>query len=110
MRVEGKVEIRKTDTFIEYDIVKDDVVVGSVELNPERHEIARLNIWKPYQDYGYGTQVVKDLVKQGYTSLWVRSDNEKAIHVYEKCGFKKAGETMFEMRYDHGDSKDQDVS
>jgi len=31
--------------------------------------------------------------------LWVRADNEKAIRVYEKCGFVKDKNTMYEMRY-----------
>ena len=97
--INGNLEIKPTETFIEHDIVKDDVVVGHVELCPERHEISMLNIWTPYQNYGYGTRVIKELVKQGYTSLWVRSDNHRAIHVYEKCGFVKAETYMFEMRY-----------
>lgn len=104
-RVDGKVKLHKTESFIEYDIIKDDVQVGTVELCPERKEISRLNIWTPYQNYGYGTQVVKDLVEQGYTSLWVRSDNQRAIHVYEKCGFKKSGETMFEMKLKEGEAE-----
>lgn len=91
-------EIKPVETFIEHDIIVDDVIIGHVELNPERHEISRLNIWEPYQNKGYGTQVVQDLIKQGYTSLWVRSDNPRAIHVYEKCGFTKADTHMFEMR------------
>lgn len=103
-RVDGKVELHKTETFIEFDIIKDGVQVGTVELCPERKEISRLNIWTPYQNYGYGTQVVKELVEHGYSSLWVRSDNPRAIHVYEKCGFKKSGETMFEMKLEEGEA------
>jgi predicted GNAT family acetyltransferase len=33
----------------------------------------------------------------GCTCLWVETDNSRAIHVYEKCGFKKAKETMYLM-------------
>ena len=93
-------EIKKTDTFVENDIIIDGVTVGNVELNPEHKEIARLVIFEPYQNKGYGTQVVQELINQGYNNLWVRSDNSKAIHVYEKCGFKKAENCMFEMHYD----------
>lgn len=92
-------ELKKTDTFIEHDIIVDNTNVGTVELCPERHEISRLVIFEPYQNKGYGTQVVQSLVKQGYTSLWVRSDNPRAIHVYEKCGFIKGETTMLEMVY-----------
>ena len=90
-------KIQKTETFIEHDIIVDGVNVGIVELCPERMEISRLNIWTPYQNKGFGTKVVKMLVAQGYNSLWVRSDNAPAIHVYEKCGFVRGNTYMFEM-------------
>jgi len=92
-------KIEKTETFVENDIIVDDTKIGNVELCPERHEIARLVIFEPYQNQGYGTQVVKELVAQGYKSLWVRSDNPRAIHVYERCGFVKGETHMFEMKY-----------
>ena len=69
---------------------------------PERMEISRLNIYESYQNKGYGTEVVKNLVKQGYKSLWVRADNARALHVYEKCGFVKKEATMFEMEIKNG--------
>ena len=89
--------IEKTETFIEHNIIIDAVKVGTVELCPERMEISRLIIFEPYQNKGYGTQIVKELMAQGYKSLWVRSDNPRAIHVYEKCGFVKGKKCMFEM-------------
>lgn len=89
--------IDKTETFIEHTIMIDSIQVGTVELCPERMEISRLNIFEPYQNKGYGTEVVKNLVAQGYKSLWVRADNARALHVYEKCGFVKKEATMFEM-------------
>lgn len=90
-------QIEKTETFIEHDIIVDGVKIGTVELCPERHEISRLIIFEPYQNKGYGTQIVQKLIQMGYKSLWVRSDNLRAIHVYEKCGFKKGETHMFEM-------------
>lgn len=50
---------------------------------------------KEFQDKGYGTEAIKklinevdqDIVKQIY--LEVRPNNERAIRVYEKCGFTK---------------------
>ena len=90
--------IKKTETFIEHIIMVDSIQVRTVELCPERMEISRLNIFEPYQNKGYGTEVVKNFVKQGYKSLWVRADNIKALHVYEKCGFVKKEATMFEMK------------
>jgi RimJ/RimL family protein N-acetyltransferase len=95
----SQLTINKTDTFIEHDIEIDGVKIGEVELCPERHEISRLVIFEPYQNKGYGTIIVKDLIQQGYTSLWVKSDNKRAIHVYEKCGFVKGVVHMFEMNF-----------
>jgi len=100
--------IEKTETFIEHDIIVNSTKVGTVELCPERNEIARLVIFEPYQNKGYGTEVVKTLVEQGYNSLWVRSDNPRAIHVYEKCGFKKGNTYMFEMVADKAESEDKE--
>ena len=92
------IDIKPTETFIEHDIVRNGTVIGNVELCPERHEISRLNLFEPYQNKGLGTIVVNRLVQEGYTSLWVRSDNKRAIHVYEKCGFVKGKTYMFEMK------------
>ena len=89
--------IRKTETYLENDIVIDGKIVGTVELCPERMEISRLVIFEPYQNRGYGTATVKSLVEQGYVHLWVRTDNPRAIHVYEKCGFRRGTTQMFEM-------------
>ena len=90
-------KIEKTETFIEHDISVNGTKIGTVELCPERYEITRLIIFEPYQNKGYGTQVVQELIQSGYKSLWVRSDNPRAIHVYEKCGFKRGNTHMFEM-------------
>lgn len=94
----SSLKLKKTDTFIEHDILVDGTKIGTLELCPERNEISRLVIFEPYQNKGYGTEVIKNLINRGYKSLWVRSDNKRAIHVYEKCGFKKADTHMFEMR------------
>lgn len=91
------VEVKETERFVENYICVDSEKIGIVELNPQTKEISRLCIYEPYQNKGYGTAVVKQLVEKGYRKLWVRSDNPRAIHVYEKCGFKKKGCVMFEM-------------
>lgn len=92
--------ITPTDVFIENDIWFDGVKIGEVELCPGKQEISRLAIFEPYQNKGYGSAVVEKLVKEGYKSLWVRSDNKKAIRVYEKNGFKMTEAKMYEMRFD----------
>ena len=100
--------IEKTQTFIEHDIIVDGTKIGTVELCPELHEISRLIIFEPYQNKGYGTQVVQELVQIGYRSLWVRSDNPRAIHVYEKCGFKRVNTCMFEMTVDKAEMENKE--
>ena len=94
-----EVTIKQTSSFIDNDIIVNDLVIGKVRLNPEEHEIVQLNIYEPYQNKGYGTQIVKLLISEGYNCLWVTSDNLRAIHTYEKCGFVRGESSMFEMRY-----------
>ncbi len=51
-----------------------------------------------YRGKGYGKKLVNHLVQQSelekalFVTLEVRESNEKAIKLYEKCGFKKIGE------------------
>ena len=94
------INIKKTDTFIQNDIFVNGIKVGEVELCPEQHEISRLVIYEPYRNKGYGPETVRYLVSQGYTRLWVRSDNKHALHVYKKCGFRKAATRMIEMTFE----------
>ena len=97
-RSEPIVQIKKTNTYIEHEIVVDGKVIGTAEIEPNEKELSRLTIFEPYQNHGYGTRVIKSLIaRYGIQTLWVRSDNERAIHVYEKCGFVRSKETMFQM-------------
>ena len=61
-------------------------VVGISIHNPENH------------NKGYGTDAMRCLLRFGFEvinlnriDLWVMDYNERAIHVYEKIGFKKIG-------------------
>ena len=99
----NEITLKQTDTFIELDIVVDGVQIGNAEIEPYKRQLERFNIWKPYQDKGYGQAVLNKLIHEyKIQSLWVRSDNPRAIHVYNKAGFQKTGETMCEMRRDNG--------
>lgn len=76
----------------------DDKKIGEAEIDIKGKMISRLCIYEPYQNIGYGTEIVKMLIKDyGCNCLWVNADNERAIHVYEKCGFKKVKPTMWLM-------------
>ena len=94
--------IEETEHFIEIDIkLSDGTLIGTAEIEPNEKMLERFVIFEPYQNKGYGQQVLSDLIDTyGINKLWVRSDNERAIHIYEKAGFRKSKETMFEMRKD----------
>ena len=71
------------------------------EIDIKNKMLSRLSIYEPYQNKQIGTKVVADLTKEyGLTNLWVNADNERAIHVYEKCGYRKVKPTMYLMKRD----------
>ncbi|MDE7095186.1 MAG: ribosomal protein S18-alanine N-acetyltransferase, partial [Anaeroplasmataceae bacterium] len=74
----------------------DSKIIGFVSsvFDGSSLEILNIVIDKAYQSKGYGTQLLvtllDELVPSGLNnvSLEVRESNKKAIHVYEKLGFK----------------------
>ncbi len=91
--------LEKTNHFIEIDIkLSDGTLIGTAEVEPHEKMLERFAILEPYQGKGYGQQALSDLIDTyKINKLWVRSDNERAIHIYEKAGFSRTKETMFEM-------------
>ena len=74
----------------------DDKIVGYINyyLIYERIEIANFNVLDDYQDKHIGTSLINELISKyegivDNITLEVKSDNIKAIHIYEKMGFKK---------------------
>jgi|GEM_PF-440404 len=75
-------------------------IIGSASLSFHSQEGVRhkaglgLTVHDDYQDQGLGTSMIKHLLeiarKKGLKKIYLRVDtkNDKAIHVYEKCGFK----------------------
>lgn len=94
--------LEEKEHFIEIDIkLPDGTLIGTAEIEPNKKMLERFSIFEPYQNKGYGQQALSDLIDTyGIHKLWVRSDNERAIHVYEKADFRKTKETMFEMVID----------
>lgn len=93
------INIKENELYQELDIMYDGNKVGEAEVDLKGKMISRLSIFPPYQDKGIGTEVVNYLNnKYGCNCLWVNADNEKAIHVYTKNGYKKIEPTMFLMR------------
>ena len=99
------ITFKENELYRELEIFDSDVKIGEAEVDIRRKMISRLNICEPYQNKGYGTRVVQMLIeKYGCNCLWVNADNDRAIHVYEKCGFKKIRPTMFLMELGSDDS------
>ena len=97
------VTIKENELYQEIELFNEDCKIGEAEVDIKGKMISRLTIFEPYQNIGYGTDVVKMLKdKYGCDCLWVTADNEHAIHVYEKCGFRKVKPTMYLMEMRHG--------
>ena len=76
--------------------------IGNIELMDVHDEEAELGITitANMQDKGYGTESVPAIVEYGMKELNLKRiflkvfpDNLRAIHVYEKCGFREYGRT-----------------
>lgn len=91
-------ELREKELYQEVEFYIDDIKIGSAEISMKDKMLSRFFIETEYRDKGYGTQIVQMLKeKYGINNLWVEADNKRAIHVYEKCGFKLGEPTMYKM-------------
>lgn len=89
---------KENELYREIEIFLGDTKVGEAEIELTKKMLSRLSIYEPYQNKHIGTQVVADLTKEyGLTNLWVEPDNERAIHVYTKSGYKITKPTMYLM-------------
>ena len=81
----------------------DDKIIGCASLNrlprrmKHRGDFA-ISVAKDYWNNGIGSQLLSNIIAFAkgnnfeIIDLQVRSDNKRAIHLYEKYGFKKVGE------------------
>lgn len=92
------IEIKENELYQELHLYDNDIKIGEAEIDIKSKMLSRLVIFEPYQNKGYGTKIVRILTKQyGLNCLWVNADNEQAIHVYEKNGYKIQKPTMYLM-------------
>lgn len=72
--------------------------IGNIEFMNRRGDEAEWGIVMTYkmQNREYGTEALKRSVEYGFSELGLRriylgvyADNPRAIHVYEKCGFRE---------------------
>lgn len=93
------IEIKENELYQEIELFVNDQKIGEAEVDIKGKMLSRLSIFPPYQNKGYGTQVVKLLnEKYGCNVLWVNADNERAIHVYQKNGYEISKATMYLMK------------
>lgn len=94
------------DLYQEVLIFNDDgVKIGEAEIDKRENMLSRFEIYEPFQNMGYGTKAVMELTeKYNLDCLWVREDNKKAIHVYEKCGYKITKPAMYLMERKNEDN------
>ena len=90
--------LQENELYQEIGLFAAGAKIGEAEVDLKGKMLSRLTIYEPYQNKGYGTEIVKMLTeKYGCDCLWVNDDNDHAIHVYEKCGYKKTEPTMWLM-------------
>ena len=93
------INITENELYQEIELFVNGEKIGEAEIELKSNMLSRLSIFPPYQNKGYGTQIVNILnEKYGCEVLWVNSDNKKAIRVYEKNGYKIVEPTMFLMK------------
>ena len=71
--------LEEKEYYIEIDLkLSDGTLIGRAEIEPNEKALERFEIFEPYQNKGYGQQMLSDLIDAyGIKKLWVRSDNEK---------------------------------
>jgi GNAT superfamily N-acetyltransferase len=92
------INIKENELYQEIELFHGQIKIGEAEVELKSHMLAKLVIFEPYQNKGFGAEAVQMLAeKYNLNNLWVRTDNDHAIHVYEKCGFEINKPTMYEM-------------
>ena len=106
MGVTDMIKLVEQELYQEIELYVEDVRIGSAEVDVKNKMLCKLCIYEPYQNCGYGQEIVKMLIdKYGCDCLWVEEKNERAIHVYEKLGFAKTKPTMFMMERESGEDE-----
>lgn len=97
-----EIRIKEADLYQEIELFNGEEKIGEAEVNLKDKMLSRLSIYPPYQNQGYGSCIV-DMLNQKYgcDCLWVNADNERAIRVYEKNGYKICKPTMYMMTRDN---------
>ena len=93
------ITLKENELYQEIELFVDDVKIGEAEVDLKGKMLSRLSIFPPYQNKGYGTEIVKMLNERyGCDCLWVNANNDKAISIYKKNGYKIEEPTMYLMK------------
>ncbi len=93
--------------------------IGNIELMDLRDSVAELGIaiTAKKQELGYGSEAIRAIVHYGFNYLGlnriflkVYPDNFRAIHVYEKCGFREYDRTEEDVFMEITRSADEKTS
>ena len=105
------ITFKENELYREIELFDGDVKIGEAEIDIPGRMLSRLTIYEPYQNQGKGTEIVKELSEKfNLNVLWVRADNDRAIHVYEKCGYVIDKPGMLIMRKPEYPQKRGDTS
>lgn len=97
--VERMITLIENELYQEIELFVDGEKIGEAEVDIKNKMLSRLSIFPPYQNKGYGSQIVNMLnEKYGCEVLWVNADNERAIRTYKKNGYVIAEPTMYLMK------------
>lgn len=89
----------KSKNDFHYIITHNSFPIGHIALclkNRGQYETQVIIGEKKFQNRGYGTRAILQLIHKAYSKgiknifLEVRPDNKRAIHAYEKCGFRSS--------------------
>lgn len=91
--------LKENELYQEIELFIDEKKIGEAEIEMKGKMLSRLSIFPPYQNQGYGTQIIDMLNKKyGCEALWVNADNKRAIHTYEKNGYVISEPAMYLMK------------
>ncbi len=96
----------------------DGKVAGGASIIPGANKEAHvvqfgIFVHKNYRNNGLGTILITELTevarKSGFEiiQLSVFSTNKRAMHVYQKCGFKECGKLTCDIKYENGTYADR---
>lgn len=80
-------------------IIDNNVIVARGRLTKDC--IHDLDVDQDYRRQGFATEIARELIQLGGKRLWVKSDNDAAISLYQKLGFAIAREDSgyYEMEF-----------